>query len=133
VTERRRITVSTFWIDRASSNCDGISRNLPAVTEKVAPGGRVELLRLPASGSSIAGYSHAATGGYRAPRRRRSVSVTASPTTVTVHLVGGDVSRVQRATVHSFAAAAIAGSTYDECGLVIPHSATLNGTDYEDD
>ncbi len=144
VTERRRISdiEGTFWIDRASSELRSLEyryTNLPAVTEKVAPGGRVEFLRL-ATGSWLINrwFIRMPQLVVTAPAtiRRRGVSVTASPTTVTaVRLVGGDVSRVQRGDSALFrgSGASLEVRTTSADSVISTHNArvTLDGTDYE--
>ena len=142
--ERRRVSdiEGTFWIDRASSELRTLEyryTNLPAITERVRPGGVVEFLRL-ASGSWLVHR-----WSIRMPQlmltapttmRRRGVTVTASNTSIqAVRLVGGEVSRVERADstlyVGQGASLTVRVSSPDSMVSRANTRVTLDGSDYE--
>ena len=141
--ERRRVAdiEGTFWIDRATSELRSLEyryTNLPAVTERVQPGGVVEFLRL-ASGSWLV-----SRWSIRMPQlavsapttmRRRGITVTGTPTAVQlVRVVGGEVSTVARGERMLYRArgATLAVQVTSPDTLVSAANAriTLDGTDY---
>ncbi|MBL0171851.1 MAG: carboxypeptidase regulatory-like domain-containing protein [Gemmatimonadaceae bacterium] len=142
--ERRRVSdiEGTFWIDRASSELRRLEyryTNLPAIAERARPGGLVEFLRL-ASGSWLV-----QRWSIRMPQlmltapttmRRRGVTVTASATTLqAVRMVGGEVSRVERADstlyVGRGASLVVRVSSSDSTLSRADTRITLDGSDYE--
>lgn len=144
VRDRRQVSdiYGTFWIDRESRELKVLEyryTNLPSVTERVRPGGVVEFMRL-ASGSWLV-----QRWSIRMPQlvtlvpqtiRRRGVSVTGTPITVTaVRIVGGEVSRVDRANTLLFqgdgAALSVQVTPADSLSRASDVRITLDGTDYE--
>lgn len=141
---RRQISdiEGTFWIDRESRELRALEfryTNLPAVTERMQPGGMVEFLRL-SSGSWLVGR-----WSIRMPQlmltapttmRRRGVTVIGSAATVqAVRLVGGELSRVDRAdsTLYRALGATLAVRISSPDSIVSRGDVrvTLDGSDYE--
>jgi Carboxypeptidase regulatory-like domain len=143
VRDRRQVSdiYGTFWIDRESRELKALEyryTNLPSVTERVRPGGVVEFMRLESGSWLVQRWS------IRMPQlvtlvpqtiRRRGVSVTGTPITVTaVRIVGGEVSRVDRANTLLYQAdgAALAAQVTpsDSLTSLADIRITLDGTDY---
>ncbi|MCC6241545.1 MAG: carboxypeptidase regulatory-like domain-containing protein [Gemmatimonadaceae bacterium] len=142
--ERRRVSdiEGTFWIDRATSELRTLEyryTNLPSVTERVRPGGRVDFLRL-TTGSWLVNkwFIRMPQLIITAPTtiRRRGVSVTSTPTSVTaVRLVGGEVSRVEHADSVVYRSDGLALDvnvvSSDTLHRATDTRVTMDGTDYE--
>ncbi|MEQ1692211.1 MAG: carboxypeptidase-like regulatory domain-containing protein [Gemmatimonas sp.] len=142
--ERRRISdiEGTFWIDRASNELRALEyryTNLPAVTERVRPGGTVEFLRLPSGSWLVSRWSIRMPQLMRtAPTtmRRRGVTVTTPTTSIqVVRIVGGEVSRVERAdsTLYAGRGATLAVRVAPPDSVVSGADTriTLDGSDYQ--
>ncbi len=131
----------TFWIDRASRELTSLEyryTNLPAVTERVRPGGTVEFLRLPSGTWLVRRWA------IRMPQlvsvvpstlRRRGITIRGTPTSVTaVRVVGGEVSRVERRDSLVYEADGAALDVQVHAPDAHTHTSdvrvTLDGTDY---
>lgn len=140
----RRDIEGTFWLDRASAELRSIDftfTNLPAVAERVEPGGRVEFTRLPQGVWLVSRWwirmpeLERVRPGTVAGRR---VSVVGSPIRLRgAKTVGGEITRVERdgetlfAAVGSALAVRVLPWAGDAPATAVGATVRVEGTDYE--